>query len=273
MNINLSEKTLKYKISNGSSKTISVILLVLLIIIGYTFFFTSQYIFGKNYNYEASLPGSEISLDSDHKIKLIRSDVDADKNLLEYEFEFINTTYDGNSEYNISINSVNKKGKITPLKHNVICADPDLYVIRVQLPKNWSAISISIDMTNVERTLSDEKFYSDKGSLYNTTIGSDSSREYFLKLDTKRNIEAIEKDIENLINENASLEIKINEIDNSINSLKEKMTYMTSNKLKSAETELQTLEHEKSSFNVQIDNNKKEINELKDNIQVLNSKL
>lgn len=273
MNINLSEKVSKYKIHNGNSKTISVILLVLLIVAGYTFFFTSQYIFGKNYNYEVNLPGSEIVLDSNHKIKLIRSDIDTDKNLLEYEFEFINTNYDGSDDYKISVNSVNQKGKITPLKYSVVCNDADLYVIRVQLPKKWKAVSVSVNKENSKSRLTDEKFYSDGESLYITTIDSDSSREYFLKLDTKRNIERIEKSIEDLMSQNEALELKISEINNSIHVLKEKMTYMTSDDLKSAETKLQNLRHDKNSFKTQIDDNKKEIKEMKDNIQVLNSKL
>ena len=113
MNLNLSEQILKHKAGKGKSKTISIILLVLLIIFSYIFFFSSQLIFGKNYDYEASLPGMEMTLDSSHKIKLVRSDIDDNKNLLEYEFEFTNTNYDSSDEYKININSVNKKGKIT----------------------------------------------------------------------------------------------------------------------------------------------------------------
>ncbi|MCM1219454.1 MAG: hypothetical protein NC548_33665 [Lachnospiraceae bacterium] len=273
MDINLSEKILKHKIRNGNSKTMSVILLVLFIIIGYTFFFTSQYIFGKNYNYEVSLPGSEITIDTNHKVKLIRSDIDAEKNMLEYEFEFINTNYDGSNDYNIKLNAVNKKGKIIPLKHNVVCDNSDLYVIRVQLPNRWTAVSVQIDIPNIDKSITSEKFYSDKNSLYSTAISSDSSREYFLKLDTQRNIETLEQDIKNLENENNSLELKITEINNNITALAEKMAYMTSNEIKTAETEMQTLEHNKSSFKTQIDNNKKEIKELEDNIKALNSKL
>lgn len=273
MNLNLSERILKHKAGNGKSKTISIILLVLLIISGYIFFFSSQLIFGKNYDYEASLPGMEMALDSSHKIKLVRSDIDDNKNLLEYEFEFTNTNYDSSDEYKININSVNKKGKITSLKHNVVCSDSDLYVIRVQPPKKWIAISISVSILNDDMKLKSDKFYSDRNSLYSTVIKDELSREYFLKLDTKRNIETIETDIEKLVNDNISLELKIAEIDNSIKSLKEKMTYMTSEDLKSAETELQRLKHDKSSFKTQIDSNKKEIKELRHNIGILESKL
>ena len=136
MNIKLPEIVSTHKSGKVKSKTVSMMLLVLLIISGYIFFFSSQFIFGKNYNYEASLPGTVMTIDSSHKITLVRSDFDKEQNLLEYEFEFNNSNYDSSDEYKININSVNKKGKVTPLKHKTICGDSDLYVIRVQPPKN-----------------------------------------------------------------------------------------------------------------------------------------
>lgn len=261
------------KVNSSNAKTVTIISLVFFMIAGYLFFFISPIIFGTQYEFTVTLPGEEQQLESGHNVKLVRSDIDYSNNKLEYELYFINSNYDNKSDYKIDIRSTNKNGKITPLKTEVVCSDTDLFVIRADFTKKFEAISLTVSIQNEDGNNENCKFYSDKESLHSVNCSSDTSREYFLKLDTQRNIENLNNEIDRLTEENAALDEKINKIDENIKSLQERMSYMTSAELENANSDITTMTNEKNSSMSQIDNNNKQISEYRDNIQSLQANL
>lgn len=258
--------------NSSNTKNFSIILLMIVIALGYIFFFNSTKIFGENYDYTISIPGEVMTLENKHTVKLTRSDIDMQHNYVEYEFYFQNSNYDGFDNYNVDIKTTNRTGKITLLKTETICSDYDVYVVRAMLPKSWTAIVADITLNKNDNVTLEAKFYSDADSLYKTTIKG-NTRDYFLKLDINRNIEKLNKEIISLKDENTDLEIKISEIEKKMKSLEERMIYMTTDELNEAETNVNSMASEKESCLKQIDDNKKLISEYTDSISDLKKKL
>lgn len=272
MNIERIQSKIKSIAYSNTAKTSSIILLMIFIAAGYLFFFNSTKIFGENYEYTISQLGEIITLENNHTVKLTRADVDPDRNCIEYEFYFQNSNYDGCDDYNINIKSTTRTGKISVLEAKTICADSDIYVIRAQLPKSWTAIVADITVKNAENITLEAKFYSNSESLYKTKIEG-STREYFLKLDTYRNIEKLGNEIIALQDKNTNLESKISEIESKIITLQERMIYMTAEDLKEAEINLNSMKSEKENSIKQIDDNKKLISEYTESISNLKNEL
>lgn len=269
-------ETLKMKIKTISysnrAKTSSIILLMILIVSGYIFFFNSTKIFGENYDFSISALDEIITLENGHTVKLTRADIDTENNLIEYEFYFQNSNYDGCDDYKVDIKSTNRTGKISLLKSETICTDSDIYVVRAQLPKSWTAVVADITVKNTSDLTLKAKFYSNLESLYQTTIEG-NSREYFLKLNTNRSIEKLNNEILSLMDKNTDLERKISEIDAKMQTLQQRMIYMTAEELNDAEININRMTSEKENSLRQIDDNKKLINEYKSNISKLQENL
>ncbi len=272
MNIEILKKKIKTVSNSNRAKTSSIILLMILIISGYIFFFNSTKIFGENYDFTISQPGEIMTLENGHTVKLTRADIDTENNLIEYEFYFQNSNYDGCDNYNVDIKSTTRTGKISLLKSETICSDSDIYVVRAQLPKSWTAVVADITVKNTSNLTLEAKFYSDSESLYETSIEGET-REYFLKLDTSRSIERLNNEIISLRDQNADLERKISEIDTKMQALQERMIYMTAEELKEAEINVNRMTSEKESSLKQIDDNKKLITEYANNISKLQEEL
>ncbi len=268
MNTKQLHSKIKAVINSNNTKTFLIILLMIFIIIGYIFFFNSTKIFGENYNFTISELGEILTLETNHTVKLTRADIDRDKNCVEYEFYFQNSNYDGCDDYNVSIRTTSRTGKISQLKTKTICSDSDVYVVRAELPRSWVAIVADISLKNSEDITLQAKFYSDSESLYQTSI-TGNTREYFLKLDTDRSIERLHNEIISLQKENTDLEEKIAEIDSNIQTQQERMTYMTAGELEEAEVNINSMESEKENCIKQIDDNKKLITEYTDSITSL----
>lgn len=272
MDKKLFKNKLQNAIGSNNAKTVSIILLMVFIAVGYVFFFNTTKIFGENYDYTISKIGDVITLENGHTVSLTRSDIDSESNCIEFEFYFQNSNYDGYNDYNIDIRSTSKTGKISDLETETICSDSDVYVVRAKLPKAWNAVVADITLKNKDDLTLEAKFYSNTDSLYHTIIKG-NSREYFLKLDTKRNIERLSDEIISLQGSNAELEKKILEIDTQAKSLQERMTYMTVDDLEEAQTTISNMSSERESSLKQIDDNKKLISEYTNTISKLQNEI
>ena len=258
---------------NGNTKTLTITLMVFAIVIGYIFFFNTTKIMGENFDFETAEIGEIIELESNHSVKLVRSDLDTETNIVEFEFYFQNTNFDGCDDYKIDMKSSTKKGSISILSTETVCADNDVYVIRASLPKSWYAIVADITVENKENTTLEAKFYSTEETLYKTKISSKTSREHFLQLDMKRNIETFQNDISALNNLNQELEEKVNTIDESILNLQERLSYMSAEELTDAQQQILSMVSEKNNVLTEIDDNNKTIKKYQDNILNLQNKL
>lgn len=273
----MNTKKLQEKINSvaksGNAKTISIILLLAVIVTGYIFFFNSTKIVGESFDFEVTEIGKTITLEKGHTIKLVRADIDKENNLIEFEFYFQNSNFDGCNNYDITIKSATKKGNISQLKPITACADSDVYVVRAELPKSWYAVVADITLKNADDKRLEAKFYETDETLYKTTILSETSREYFLKLDTERNIESLQNDIISISETNSKLQDKITAIDENISNIQSRFNYMTADELADAEKQITRLTNEKKSLLAEIDDNNKTIKEYKDNIIDLQNKL
>lgn len=260
-------------VNSSNAKTVSMIILVSIIIIGYLFFFFSPKIVGESYDFSPSEVGSIITLENGHTVKLTRCDVDFSNKILEYEFYFQNTNYDGCNDYDVNIKSASRNGKILSLKTDTICSDNDVYVVRALLPKSWTAVVADITVKNKENEQLEAKFYETSETLYSTTIKHENSREYFLRLDTSRSIEILNNNINEIKQENIALQNKIREIDNNILKLNNRLAYMTEDELTAAQSDIEQITAERETAIKQIDDNKKTISNYQENIIMLQEKL
>lgn len=258
-------------INKENARKVSIILIVAVISIGYVFFFNSTKIIGERFDFEIAEIGKTITLENNHTVKLIRADVDMNKNIVEFEFSFQNSNFDGYDDYVISVKSTSKKGHISILNPETVCSDSDIYVIRAKLPKSWYAVVADITVKNKEEKTLEAKFYETDETLYKTSIVSDTSREYFIKLDTIRNIETLQKNIYSLEESNKELQNKISIIEKSIVNLQERFNYMTAEEFDDAQSQINSMISEKNSALKEIDDNKKSIKEYQDNILNLQS--
>lgn len=267
---NSSLKKINSMLNSGNVKTFSVLMIMLFIISGYVFFFSSTKIFGENYDFELSPVGTVMTLEENHTVSLTRSDIDIEKSVIEYEFYFENKNFDGNNDYKIQVKTTGRTGTIRLLNTETICADSDVYVIRAKLPQKWTAAVADITLPDDNKKL-EAKFYSNRDTLYSCSV-SGTTREDFLKLDTERSIERLNNEIANLYKENNELERKILEIDAQMTTLQNRMVYMTAEELEEARASVDTMISEKESCITEIDNNKKLISDYQNDIAGLNSK-
>ena len=273
MNINKIKEKYCSIAGNGNTKTLTVIILVSAIVAGYIFFFNTTKIIGENFNFETAEIGKIIDLETNHSVRLVRADLDTETNTVEFEFYFQNTNFDGCDDYKIDIKSSTKNGSIAVLDTKTLCTDSDLYVIRGTLPKSWYAIVADITVENSENNTLEAKFYSTEETLYKTKISSETSREHFLQLDMKRNIETFQNNISELNHLNEELEEKIYTIDKSISNLQDRLSYMSADELLDAQQQILSMGSEKNNALTEIDDNNKAIREYQNNISNLENKL
>lgn len=273
MNIDKLKEKYNTIAGSGNTKTFSIILLVSFIAIGYIFFFNTTKIIGENFDFTVSEIGQIIELESNHSVKLVRADIDRNINAAEFEFYFQNTNFDGCNDYTVTIKSASKSGRVSILNSKVLCPDSDVYVIRANLPKSWYAVSADITLKNKEDLTLEAKFYSTEETFYKTEFTSEPSRDYFLQLDMKRNIETLQNDIEALSKNNQELQNKIILIDESIANLQNRFSYMTAAELSDAEQQILSMTSEKNNALAETDNNNKTIKKYQNNISELQTKL
>lgn len=259
--------------NNGQIKTFSIILLVAVILLGYIFFFNSTKIVGENFDFQVAEIGKTINFENGHTVKLSRADVDLEKNIVEFEFYFLNSNFDGCDDYSIEIKSSSENGHISISNPLTVCSDSDIYVIRAVLPKSWYAVVADITVKNKENKMLKAKFYETKETLYQTIITSKPSRDYFLQLGVKRNIEIMQNNITELTTHNDELKSKIQAIDKNISNLQDRLNYMTAEELSETEQKISQMTAEKNSALTEIDNNIKTIKEYEDSIVDLQYKL
>lgn len=273
MNINKIKERYSSIAGNGNTKTLAVIILVSAIVAGYIFFFNTTKIIGENFNFETAEIGEIIDLETNHSVKLVRADLDTGTNTVEYEFYFQNTNFDGCDDYKIDMKSSTKNGSVSVLSTETVCADSDLYVIRSTLPKSWYAIVADITVENSENNTLEAKFYSTEETLYKTKISFETSRDHFLQLDMKRNIETFQNNISELNHLNKELEEKIHTIDESISNLQDRLSYMSADELSDAQQQILSMGSEKNNALTEIDDNNKAIREYQNSISNLENKL
>lgn len=260
-------------VNSSNAKTAAMIVLVSVIVIGYIFFFLSTRIIGEDYDFTIAEIGNVVTLENGHTVKLTRSDVDFERNLIEYEFYFQNSNYDGCNDYDVAIKTSSKNGKIATLQTETVCSDSDVYVVRANLPKKWNAVVADVTVKNKDNNILEAKFYETVDTVYSTKISDNSSREYFLKLDTSRSIEILSDSIEDVMQENSDLDKKVKEIDTNVSNLQNRLSYMTADELAQAQSEIENMISERETALKQIDNNKKLITEYQNNITDLQEKL
>lgn len=273
MDTNKIQERISAVTNSGRIKSFSIIILTVLILLGYAFFFNSTKFFGKNFDFNVAEIGDTIILENGHTVKLSRADVDLKKNIVEFEFYFLNTNFDGYNDYNIVIKSADENGNISTLQPITVCSDSDVYVVRATITKSWSAVVADITLKNKENKTLEAKFYQTNETLYQTTITDETSRDYFLRLGVIRRIELIQSTIDDLKEINNDLNSKIKSIDENISTLQNRLNYMTAEELSETERKISQMIAEKNSALAEIDNNIKTIKEYEDSIVDLQYKL
>lgn len=259
-------------LQNPKNRITTIVIILVFIFGGYAFFFNSGKIIGVKYDYTLAEIGSSQQFEHDKKITLTRADYDEEKRVAEFEFAIDDNSY-GEAEYSVAMKAALKKGHITQLKTEVVNDDLDIYVIRAVLPKNSNVVLTQITLKEKDKTAA-VKFYEDVNTLYSTSIDENAnSRVDFIRIDTERNIENLNLQIEKLQNSNANLQNKISNIDDNIQKSKGKLAYIAGDELQAEQIKISSMLNDKNSALTEIDNNNRKIEEYKNNILELRERL
>lgn len=259
-------------VQNSKNRITTIIIILVFIFGGYAFFFNSGKIIGVKYDYTPAEIGSTQQIEHDKKITLTRADYDEEKCVAEFEFAIDDNSY-GEAEYSVAMKATSKKGRITQLKTEVVNDDLDIYVVRAVLPKNSNVILTQITFKEKDKTAA-VKFYEDVNTLYSTSIDKNAtSRVDFIRIDTERNIENLNSQIEKLQSDNTKLQNKINNIDDDIQKSKGKLAYLAGDELQSEQAKISSMLNDRNAALTEIDGNNRKIEEYKDNIFELQERL
>lgn len=151
--------------------------------------------------------------------------------------------------------------------------DFDIYVIRATVPKNSNVVLTQITLKEKDKTAT-VKFYENVNTLYSTSIDENAtSRVDFIRIDSERNIENLNSQIEELQNDNTELQNKISNIDDNIQKSKGKLAYLAGDELQSEQAKISSMLNDRNTALTEIDGNNRKIEEYKDNILELQERL
>lgn len=268
----MKNRTKPSSVQNPKNRITTIVIILVFIFGGYAFFFNSGKIIGAKYDYTPAEIGSTEQFEHDKKITLTRADYDEEKCVAEFEFAIDDNSY-GEAEYSVAMKAASKKGHIMQLKTEVVNDDLDIYVVRAVLPKNSNVILTQITLKEKDKTAA-VKFYEDVNTLYSTSIDKNAtSRVDFIRIDTKRNIENLNSQIEKLQSDNTELQNKINNIDDNIQKSKGKLAYLAGDELQSEQVKISSMLNDRNAALTEIDSNNRKIEEYKNNILELQERL
>ena len=248
----------QYKGRNYKSRKYNIALVV--IVIGYLFFFSSNSLFNSEGDIMSTDFNKEIALPN-YKMIMKNATYSNENGILEVNFSIEKTSVTFSGELLLEAKERNNPTK--KLDVNMINLNGKDYTVIVKLPKEWTTILLLFTEDNESKTSA--KFYVDRReSVEDKSLKEKSKKDYLLQ--------TVDEEIKDV---NKQIEEKNKEIDqlkNEINRLEIDKKYLTESELIDMNTKIDSLYSQKLDTEKSIQELNKSNEELKAKIEKLNLK-
>ena len=255
----------QYKGRNYKSRKYNIALVV--IVIGYLFFFSSNSLFNSEGDVMSTPFNKEIALPN-YKMIMKNATYSNENGILEVNFSIEKTSVTFSGELLLEAKERNNPTK--KLDVNMINLNGKDYTVIVKLPKEWTTILLLFTEDNESKTSA--KFYVDRRESVEDKLLKEKSKKDYLLQTVDEEIKDVNKQIEE---NNKQIEEKNKEIDqlkNEINRLEIDRKYLTESELIDMNTKIDSLYSQKLDTEKSIQELNKSNEELKAKIEKLNLK-
>lgn len=248
-----------------SSSNVSMILMILFIISGYVFFFSSKALFGQSdKKLKFTNMNTVITIDK-HDITLGKWVYCASTKTMEIELDIVNKNYDGNDTYSFDV--VDKSGK--KYETQAVIAAPTMDVVQIyNVPEQFYEMRIAVNVEYGNSVSQDTaKFYTNERDVEQVPeiVTYNTLNDYY--------VAKLNRYIENYNNEIADINKKVDEETVNLNNCKELLQSLTTQKSYTAGDELANINKQLDDTNKQIGTITAAINGYKKDISDIQKKI
>lgn len=269
--------TAKYNVWSRSSKTVLMYAILIVIIIGYVFFFTSPlWVSEKTAAEDPTEIGTAQTFgeDGEKSFTIDTWRYSPSQNLMEIKFKVANNAFDGKDLYNFTVGYQGAKNYSTPGIEQMV-QDPDYVVLIVRnIPTEWTSICVSLYYAgqNVENTEPLLNFYASSDSISRVShIQILSSNGYRAALVDER-ISALNKKKASLQKSIDANNKKSAAMDKSMEEITERMTLDTDEEKENDESAISDIKSQQGNLKASNDQTKEQIAALNKEIGQLEKK-
>lgn len=269
--------TAKYNVWSRSSKTVLMYAILIVIIIGYVFFFTSPlWVSEKTAAEDPTEIGTAQTFgeDGEKSFTIDTWRYSPSQNLMEIKFKVANNAFDGKDLYNFTVGYQGAKNYSTPGIEQMV-QDPDYVVLIVRnIPTEWTSICVSLYYAgqNVENTEPLLNFYASSDSISRVShIQILSSNGYRAALVDER-ISALNKRKASLQKSIDANNKKSAAMDKSMEEITERMTLDTDEEKENDESAISDIKSQQGELKAANDQAKEQIAALNKEIGQLEKK-
>lgn len=227
---------------------------VAIFFIGYTFFFSSGFIFDTNRERKSTEIGIENKMENSI-VKIVNEEVNNNTGLLQVnlDIEKTNILFDNSLEISaIERGNLNKKLNVKTLR-----LDDSQYVLLIQVPKKWTNVAIDIKEKNIDNASSTKVFIDENLCIKNDNLKELTVKDYLIE-NVNLEIKNINNEMQNYDKDIANNNEVILKTEQQIKTLEENLKY--------------EIKEEADKTNQQIETLKANISSAKENINELNKK-
>lgn len=269
--------TAKYNVWSRSSKTVLMYVILIVIIIGYVFFFTSPlWVSEKTAAEDPTEIGTAQTFgeDGEKSFTIDTWRYSPSQNLMEIKFKVANNAFDGKDLYNFTVGYQGAKNYSAPGIEQMV-QDPDYVVLIVRnIPTEWTSICVSLYYAgqNVENTEPLLNFYASSDSISRVShIQILSSNGYRAALVDER-ISALNKRKASLQKSIDANNKKSAAMDKSMEEITERMTLDTDEEKENDESAISDIKSQQGELKAANDQAKEQIAALNKEIGQLEKK-
>lgn len=236
-----------------------------IITLGLVFFLSSNLLLNKEVQL-ISTPLNKVLNLNDMELSVTNREFNPENNLIQFNIKIKN--FIPTDEKTLSVELREKKNPKELIETNLVKVSNEDYIVYANLPKNWSAVSLTFIENNAENDNSKNqiKVYSDSRDItINNTLREKNKEGLTVEL-VENDIEKIKEEIKNKENEIANKNKEIENFNAQIGTLEKEKEYQTETEITETDSKINTLKTD-------IENKKKEIENLKNNINELNQKI
>lgn len=262
---NEADELYKYKGINYKSRKYNLALVIILL--GYLFFFTSNSLFNSEGDIMSTPFNKEIAL-SNYKIIMKNATYSNENRVLEVNFSIEKTSVTLSSELILEAKERNNPAK--KLDTNMINLNGKDYTIIVKLPEEWTTVLLQFTEDNEFKTST--KFYVDRRESIEEKSLEEKTRKDYLIQTVDEEIENVNKKIEENNNQIKEKDKEINQLKNEIDRLEIERKYLTESELIDMSTKIDSLYSQKLEAEKAILQCEQSIKELNGKIEKLKLK-
>ncbi len=239
------------------------------IAIGIVFFLSSNLLLNKEVQL-ISTPLNKVLNLNEMELLVTSREFNTENNLIQFNIKIKN--FIPTDEKTLSVELREKKNPKELIKTNLVKVSNEDYIVYANLPKNWSAVSLTFIENNAENDSSKNqiKVYSDSRDItINNTLREKNKEGLTVEL-VENDIEKIKEEIKNKENDIANKNKEIENFNAQIGTLEKE--YQTETEITETDSKIKALKTDIENKNKDIENLKNTINELNQKIEKLNKK-